>query len=203
MGHVHIDVADLLIQGRHYSWVGIYLNVDNEHSSSLLETHPAHPAQVAVPGTRKKILVAMKVAGREVGHLNVESDRENAFGAEERVLLERREWYMSNVGLPGFWSHAALYVGTPEERRKFFDDPEVHRWVKEHGEPSGDFEGLLKRQYSKAYALAIKPQEHGHVPRVLEAMSEGVVFTTIEHSAMSPRRNPVAESTLVTRCHRL
>jgi Permuted papain-like amidase enzyme, YaeF/YiiX, C92 family len=99
------------------------------------------------------------------------------------VLLERREWYMSNVGLPGFWSHAALYLGTPEERRVFFDDQQVHRWVKENGEASGDFERLLKRKYPNVYALALKPQEHGHVPRVLEAMSEGVVFTTIEHSA--------------------
>ena len=31
----------------------------------------------------------MKIAGREVGFLNVESERENAFGSEERVLLER------------------------------------------------------------------------------------------------------------------
>jgi hypothetical protein len=35
----------------------------------------------------------------------------------------------------------------------------------------------------KAYAASAEPQEHGHAPRVLEAMSEGVVFTTIEHSA--------------------
>jgi hypothetical protein len=31
----------------------------------------------------------MKIAGREIGFLNVESNRENAFGADERVLLER------------------------------------------------------------------------------------------------------------------
>jgi putative methionine-R-sulfoxide reductase with GAF domain len=84
------DVAALLLEGRHYSWVGIYLSVDSNQSSALLENaHPAHPGQVAVASTLKKILVAMKVAGREIGYLNVESDRENAFGSEERVLLER------------------------------------------------------------------------------------------------------------------
>ena len=35
------------------------------------------------------------------------------------VFLERREWYMSNIGLPGFWSHAAIYIGTTAERRAF------------------------------------------------------------------------------------
>jgi putative methionine-R-sulfoxide reductase with GAF domain len=84
------DVAALLLEGRHYSWVGIYLSVDSNRSSALLENaHPAHPGQMAVASTLKKILVAMKVAGREIGYLNVESDRENAFGSEERVLLER------------------------------------------------------------------------------------------------------------------
>ena len=125
------------------------------------------------------------------------------------ILLERREWYMSNVGLPGFWSHAALYVGTPEERRAFFADPDVRRWVIERGEASGDFERLLKRQSPPAYPLALKTQEHGHVPRVLEAMSEGVVFTTIEHSAaadslavLRPRLPLVEKAQAVARAFR-
>ncbi len=99
------------------------------------------------------------------------------------VLLERREWYMSNIGLPGFWSHAALYLGTPEERGAFFADPDTQAWVKNQGEPSGDFESLLRRRYPKAYANSLKPQEQSHAVRVVEAISEGVSFTTLEHSA--------------------
>jgi hypothetical protein len=84
------DVADLLCAGRHYSWVGIYLGLDPKSSPALLQdAAEPHPAQIAVAGTRKKILVSMKIAGHEVGFLNVESDRENAFGSEDRVLLER------------------------------------------------------------------------------------------------------------------
>ena len=81
-------VAELLADGRHYGWVGIYLKLDEKSAPALLE-NLVHPAQFAAAGTRKKVIVAMKIAGREVGFLNVESDRENAFGPEERVLLER------------------------------------------------------------------------------------------------------------------
>ncbi len=84
------QVAGLLCEGRHYSWVGIYLTVDRNSSPALLQdaTEP-HPGQMAMPGTRRKIVITMKIAGRELGFLNVESDRENAFGSEDRVLLER------------------------------------------------------------------------------------------------------------------
>jgi putative methionine-R-sulfoxide reductase with GAF domain len=81
-------VAELLADGRHYGWVGIYLTMDKDSAPALLE-NLVHPAQFAAAGTRKKVIIAMKIAGREVGFLNIESDRENAFGSEERVLLER------------------------------------------------------------------------------------------------------------------
>jgi putative methionine-R-sulfoxide reductase with GAF domain len=83
------EIAGLLCEGRRYSWVGIYLTLDEKSSSALLEEALIKPNQVAVQGTRKKIVVAMRVGGRELGFLNVESDREYAFGSEEQVLLER------------------------------------------------------------------------------------------------------------------
>ena len=99
------------------------------------------------------------------------------------IMLQRREWYLSNVGLPGFWPHAALYIGTPEERRAYFDDAGVEAWLADQPEAATDLDALLETRFPGAYALSLIPQDDGHTPRVLEAISEGVVFTTLEHSA--------------------
>ena len=98
------------------------------------------------------------------------------------ILLERREWYLSNVGLPGYWPHVALYVGTPEERERFFATDEVRTWVRAQGVASGGFGELLAGREPAADRQG-RASEAGNPVRVLEAMSEGVVFTALEHSA--------------------
>lgn len=99
------------------------------------------------------------------------------------VLIERREWYLSNIGLPGFWPHAALYLGRPEERAHLEEDESIKEWVISQGIESGSFEELLSMKYPKAYKESLGQDETKHEYRVLEAMSEGVVFTSLEHSA--------------------
>lgn len=98
------------------------------------------------------------------------------------IIFERHEWFLSNLGLPGFWTHVALFIGTPEERRVFFNDPEVREWVKGLGVADGDFETLLRQRYSTAYSVSTIRKEDRHPVRILEAISEGVSFTSLEYT---------------------
>lgn len=98
------------------------------------------------------------------------------------IIFERHEWYLSNLGLPGFWTHVALYIGTPDERRAFFNDPEVKGWVKGLGIADGDFEALLRQRYPTTYSSSMIPREDRHPVRILEAISEGVSFTSLEYT---------------------
>lgn len=77
------------------------------------------------------------------------------------ILLERRNWFLSNAFLPGFWPHGAMYVGTPDDLRRLgiAEHPEVKsRWA--------------------AYAKG----DHGEPYTIIESVSEGVIFNTLTHS---------------------
>lgn len=109
------------------------------------------------------------------------------------IFIERRNWFLSNVGLPGFWPHAALYLGSPEELADYFnDDAET---LALFGKP---FSEHLKETYPEVWKAFSTKDTLGHEHRVLEAQSEGVIFTTTEHSldcdyaaALRPRRRKV------------
>lgn len=116
------------------------------------------------------------------------------------VLLERREWYLSNIGLPGYWPHAALYMGTPAERATLAADPDVQAWVRAEGVAGGDFETLLATRYPEQYAASLQAGDYGQ-RRVIEAIGAGVSFTSLEHSAaadsvaaLRPRLTPLAKA---------
>ena len=92
------------------------------------------------------------------------------------VLVERRNWFVSNVGLPGFWPHAVLWLGSADELRSYFADPDVDRAF------GGSFTRYLEDKFPLAWSSFTSPDAEGHTVRLIEAMSEGVVFTSAEHS---------------------
>ncbi len=103
------------------------------------------------------------------------------------VVIERHNWYLSNAFLPGYWPHAALYVGTVDDLRALgLDrDPRVARHLEE---------------FSRRDA-------NGHLPAIIESVSEGVIFTTYEHSigesdsvaVLRPRLRPDETKEVVAR----
>jgi len=38
------------------------------------------------------------------------------------IFLQRRKWHLTNVGIPGFWTHAAFYIGTSNDLEHYFSD---------------------------------------------------------------------------------
>ena len=96
------------------------------------------------------------------------------------IILERRNWYMSNLFITGFWPHAVLYIGTPKEIKEYIDsDLEVKSYFKKLG-----FNGLLdylKKNYPKKWKKYTS-LKHGKKIRVIEAVSDGVIFNSIEES---------------------
>jgi hypothetical protein len=90
--------------------------------------------------------------------------------------LERRNWYLSNIGLPGFWPHAALFVGTQAQIVKALaDDPQVKLHF-------GDLAAHFAATYPKAWASLAERDHAGHEHCVIEAVSEGVSSASLEHS---------------------
>ncbi|MBN2714568.1 MAG: hypothetical protein JXX14_01860 [Deltaproteobacteria bacterium] len=100
------------------------------------------------------------------------------------VLLTRKNWYLSNAGLPGFWPHAILYVGTQATLNTYFDTPEVHKWVLEASNgKTRQFTQLLAQRYPDKWRQYTRRNSGDDYYLLIEAIGEGVVFNTLTHSA--------------------
>ncbi len=102
------------------------------------------------------------------------------------ILLERANWYLSNPSLPGFWKHAALYVGRLEDLKRLgiADDPNVQRHLADYLIPASD----------------------GRQKTVIEAVSEGVLLSSLTRSlhadyaaVLRPRVSPGQKASAITR----
>lgn len=94
------------------------------------------------------------------------------------IVVTRSNWYVSNVGLPGFWPHSELYVGSPAQLESYFDDDAVDaHFAKETGHDG--LIAFLKAEHPTAWAEFNRRDADGKPHRIIEARSEGVVFNSI------------------------
>ncbi|MBC8105891.1 MAG: hypothetical protein H7Z14_04825 [Anaerolineae bacterium] len=88
------------------------------------------------------------------------------------IFLERRNWFASNAFLPGFWPHAALYVGriTDLEKLALVRKDENGKWTSD----DPNIRDRL-RQF-------LKPAHDGAAHTVIESVSERVIFNSLDES---------------------
>ncbi len=101
------------------------------------------------------------------------------------IALARQNWYLSNLGLPGFWPHAELVLGRPEQWPATFDgDPAVQQWLAGQPEHPPSLSALVAQRFPKAWQQFVDGKDfQGHGPIVvMESISEGVSLTAPAHA---------------------
>lgn len=109
---------------------------------------------------------------------NIELARMRRLMKPGDIFLNRSDNYISNIGIPGFWTHASLYIGDRNERNEFFaNDNASMKWVIAQGESSGNFEKLLLKDFKTSYQFQVN--DLGDF-KIIESVSEGVVISSFE-----------------------
>lgn len=92
------------------------------------------------------------------------------------IMVQRRNWYLSNVGIPGFWAHAALYTGSLFRINEYFSDIF----------PIDGFDNAtsyIEEKYPEIYLEMSKLDSEGFNVSVIEAQAPGVILQSLEVSA--------------------
>lgn len=99
------------------------------------------------------------------------------------IIVSRQNWFISNIGLPGFWPHAELFLGTQEQFSTYFDaDAEVIAWAKEQDPNATGLTSLLQNRFPDRWRMYGSFDLRGDQVKFLEAISEGVSFTGVGHA---------------------
>ncbi|MDP6490184.1 MAG: YiiX/YebB-like N1pC/P60 family cysteine hydrolase [Kiritimatiellia bacterium] len=90
------------------------------------------------------------------------------------IIFERRNWKMSNAGIPGFWPHVALHVGTPAEFDAFFTSLPML----DNQSPME----YIRQNFAHVHAAMSTQDANGYEHAIIEALEPGIIFTSREES---------------------
>jgi len=90
------------------------------------------------------------------------------------VLIERRNWHMTNSGIPGFWPHVAFYTGTLSEMDQYFANEPLLNGV--------SVSQHIQVNYPKVFKTYQTLDAEGYPHRIIESIRPGVVLTSLQQS---------------------
>jgi hypothetical protein len=85
------------------------------------------------------------------------------------IFVQRREGHLTNVGIPGFWTHAALFLGTNKELENYFKEIISEKDLKE----------LINKTNERFYIDYYSNNNFS----VIEAVANGVILNDLYTSA--------------------
>ena len=152
----------------------------------------SHSPEALADGTNQKMFdmwfPIQKGVANTMGHIMISPRGKDKFIQEDQILemeknmepgdvmLQRRNWYASNVGIPGFWTHSALYTGDLEKMSKYFAEVFPYRGY-------DNYQEYLMGELPDIYNEYNSTDENGDDYAVIEAIEPGVVLQSIVTSA--------------------
>lgn len=91
------------------------------------------------------------------------------------IVLQRRNWHLSNVGIPGFYTHAALYTGSLEKMNEYFASEFPY-------DGFNNFSEYMESKFPKVYEAYLMSDEQGYTGEIMEAIGPGVVLQSLPKS---------------------
>lgn len=91
------------------------------------------------------------------------------------IFIERRNWHVSNAGIPGFWPHAALYLSNIKTSSAYFQEVFPYQGY-------ATLDDLLKDKYPRFYKAYSTSDTHGDWNEVIEGKAPGIIIQSLEES---------------------
>jgi len=120
-------------------------------------------------------MASVRTVGREYFISKADLDAEAAGLLAGDILLTRREWHLTNLGIPGYWTHAALHIGPMKQLDTYFADLEELKGTS----PSE----VIAERFPAVHAELVVADSTGATPSVIEALRPGVVLQSLYASA--------------------